>query len=98
MHINSLIDDNVLDFAHLNESCGLAAGGVAVGDLDAQRANDQERLMIHLHKVDVKHHPHQRNEDRHGENGRVLSEEKQSVCNEPHGAGGAHHFPKRHFW
>lgn len=34
-HVNSFIDDDILDLAHLNESGYLAARGIAGGHLDA---------------------------------------------------------------
>lgn len=73
-HINSLIDDNILDLAHLYEGCGLVARGVVGGQLDAQGADDEQRLVVHLHETDVNHHADQRDEYGTGQNGCVLQE------------------------
>lgn len=80
MHVNSFIDDNILDLAHLNECGGLAAWGVAGGHLNAQGANDEQGLVVNFHKVDVKHHPDQGDEYSTGQNSRVLCEEEHGVC------------------
>lgn len=71
-HINSFVDDNILDRAHLNELGGLAAWGVAGGHLNAQGADDEQRLVVHLHEVDVKHHAEQGDQYGAGQDGSVL--------------------------
>lgn len=73
-HVNGLVDDNVLDLAHLDEGGGLAAGRVAGRQLDAQGADEQQGLVVHLHQVDVQHHAHQGDDDGTGQDCSVLQE------------------------
>lgn len=75
-HINSFIDDDVFDLAHLNERGDLAARRVAGGHLDAKGADDEEGLVVHLHEVDVEHHTNEGDEYGAGEDSRVLQEGK----------------------
>lgn len=97
MHVNGLIDDDILDLAHLDKRGGLTARGVAGGQLNAQRADDEQRLVVNLHKVDVKHHADQGDEDGAGQDGCVLGEEEHGVSQQPHAAGVHHHFADGHF-
>lgn len=97
MHVNSFIDDNILDLAHLNECGGLTAWGVAGGNLNAQGADDKQSLVVHLYKVDVKHHANQGDEDSTGQDSCVLCEEEHDVRQQPNTAGVRHHFADRHF-
>lgn len=53
--------------------------------------------MVHLHKVDVKHHADQGDEYSAGQNSSVLCEEEHGVCEKPHRAGVRHHFAYGHF-
>lgn len=71
-HVNSFIDDNILDLAHLNERGCLPAWGEAGGHLNAQGADDQQRLMVYLHKVDMEHHANQGEQDGPGQDSCVL--------------------------
>lgn len=71
-HVNSFIDDNILDLVHLNEGGGLSARGIAGGYLDAQGSDDQQGFMVYLHKVDVKRHADQGDEDGTGQDSCVL--------------------------
>lgn len=91
MHVNSFIDDNIFDLAHLNEGGDFTPRGVARGHLDAQRADNQEGLVIHLHKVNVQHHAQEGDENSPGQNSRVLCEEEHRVSQQPHAAGVHHH-------
>lgn len=97
MHVNGLIDDNILDLAHLDEGGGLAAWRVAGGQLYAQRADDEQGLVVYLHKVDVKHHAGQGDEYSTWQNSCVLCEEEHSVRQQPHTAGVHHHLTHGHF-
>lgn len=58
-HVYSFVDDDVLDLAHLNKFGRFPTRGVAGRHLDSQGANDQQRLVVNLHKVDVEHHANQ---------------------------------------
>lgn len=71
-HVNGFVDDNILDLVHLNEGGGFSARGVAGGHLDAQGADDQQGLVVYLHKVDVKSHADQSDEDSAGQDSCVL--------------------------
>lgn len=71
-HVNSFVDDDILDLVHLNERGGLSARGVSGGHLDAQGANDKQGLVVDLHKVDVKCHADQGDEDGSGQDSCVL--------------------------
>lgn len=71
-HVNGFVDDDILDLVHLNERGGLSARGVAGGHLDTQGADDQQRLVVYFHKVDVKRHANQGNEDGTGQDSCVL--------------------------
>lgn len=71
-HVNSFIDDNILDLAHLNERGCLTAWGEVGGHLNAQGADDKQRLVVYLHKVDVKHHANQGDEYGTGQDSCVL--------------------------
>lgn len=71
-HVNSFVDDNILDFVHLNEGGGFSAGGVAGGHLYPQGADDQQGLVVDFHKVDVKRHADQGDEDGTGQDSCVL--------------------------
>lgn len=71
-HVNSFVDDDILDLVHLNERGGLSARGVTGGHLNAQGANDQQGLVVYLHKVDVKCHANQGDEDGTGQDSCVL--------------------------
>lgn len=62
-HINSLVDDNVFQLAHLNEGRAFSSRCVRWRQLDAERADYEKGLMVHLHKVNMNHHPSQREED-----------------------------------
>lgn len=53
--------------------------------------------MVYLHKVDVKHHSHQGDENSTRQNSCVLREEKHRVGDEPHRAGVHHHLTDGHF-
>lgn len=53
--------------------------------------------MVHLHKVDVKHHPDEGDEDGAGQNSCVLCDEEHCVRHQPHGAGVHHHLADGHF-
>lgn len=97
MHVNCFIDDYVLDLAPLDESGGLAARGVAGGQLNAQGPDDEQGLVVHLHKVDVKHHADQGDENGTGQDSGVLREEEHCVRYEPHAAGVHHHLADGHF-
>lgn len=55
-HVDGFVNDDVFDPAHLDEGGALPARGVSRGQLDAERADDQQRLMVHLYKVDVQEH------------------------------------------
>lgn len=65
--------------------------------MNAQGANDEQGLVVHLHKVDVKHHANQGDEYSTRQNSCVLCEEEHDVCQEPNTAGVHHHFADRHF-
>lgn len=76
-HVNGFIDDNILDLAHLNEGGSLPTWGVAGGHLNAQGADNKQRLVVYLHKVDVEHHANQGDEYGRGENSCVLQEREE---------------------
>lgn len=97
MHVNSFIDDDILNLAHLDECGGLTAWRVAGGQLYAQGADDEQSLVVDLHKVDVKHHANQGDEYSTGENGCVLCEEEHRVCKQPDTAGVHQHLTDGHF-
>lgn len=82
-HVNGFIDDNVLDPVHLDEGGGLTAGGIAGGQLNSQGADDQQGLVVHLHKVDVKGHTHQGDEDGTGQDSRVLHKREHAHMEKP---------------
>lgn len=71
-HVYSFIDHNVLDLAHLNKCGCFPAWGVAGRYLDPQGADDKQRLVVHLHKVDVQHHANQGDEYSCRQDGSVL--------------------------
>lgn len=97
MHINSFIDDDILDLAHLDERGGLTAWGEAGGQLYAQGVDDNQGLVVYLHKVDVKHHANQGDEYGTGQNSCVLCEEEHGVCQKPNRAGEHQHLTDGHF-
>lgn len=80
-HVNGFVDDDILDLVHLNERGGLPARGVAGGHLDAQGANDQQRLVVYFHKVDVKRHADQGDEDGTGQHSCVLQKRGEGTVN-----------------
>lgn len=96
MQVNSFVDNDIFDLAHLDESGDLATRCVAGGQLDAQGANDEKSLVVHLHKVDVKHHTDEGEEYSAGENRCVLREEEHSISQQPHGASVHHHLTDGH--
>lgn len=53
--------------------------------------------MVHLHKVNVQHHPQEGDENSTGQNGSVLCEEEHDVSQQPHAAGVNHHLPDGDF-
>lgn len=71
-HINSLVDDNVFQLAHLDKSRAFSSRGVRRGQLDTQRADYEKSLVVHLHKVNMNHHPNQREDDGTRQDCRVL--------------------------
>lgn len=60
------------------KSVGLRAGGVTRRHLATQGTNDEQRLMVHLHKVDVNHHTDQGDDYGTGENGCVLERDEET--------------------
>lgn len=75
-HVYGFVDDDVLDLVHLDERGGLSARGVAGGHLDAQGADDQQGFPVNLHKVDVKGHAEQGDEDGAGQDSCVLQKKE----------------------
>lgn len=71
-HVYSLVNDNVLDLAHLYKPGGFSTWGVAGRHLNAQGADDEQRLVVNLHKVDVEHHANQGDDDGCWQDGCVL--------------------------
>lgn len=62
-HINGLVDNYVFQLAHLNEGRAFSSRCVRWRQLDAEGADYKKSLMVHFYKMNMNHHPSQREDD-----------------------------------